>query len=329
MFLRSLFCSACSLLLFLGLSWTVQAQENKIPRAWEDDQFQLVDGDRVVFLGNTFIEREQRYGYIETRLTLAYPNKKIIFRNLGWSGDNVRGESRARFGNTAEGYAHLQKSLELVKPTVVFVSYGSNAAYQGKAGLAEFEAGYNTLLDSLDKYTTRIVMLSPTPLEKLAAPLPDPAKQNARLAVYRDTIKDMAYKRGYLFVDLFDQLGENLELHQDKKVNLTDNGLHLTAYGYWEASFPFAKLAENSKSVSIASPLSSKQSGAVQKLRKTILEKNELFFYRYRPQNETYLYLFRKHEQGNNAAEIPLFDPLIAAKELEIDKLKQRAVKQK
>ncbi|MGY8771143.1 MAG: SGNH/GDSL hydrolase family protein [Pirellulales bacterium] len=328
MFLRSLFCISCSLLFLLGLSWTAQGQENKIPRVWENEQFQLVDGDRVVFLGNTFLEREQRYGYIETQLTLAYSDKKVLFRNLGWSGDNVRGESRARFGNTAEGYAHLQRSLELVKPTVVFVSYGSNAGYQGKAGLAEFEAGYNTLLDSIDKYTTRIVMLSPTPLEKLAAPLPDPAEQNARLAIYRDAIKDMAYKRGYLFVDLFDQLGTNLQRHQDKKVNLTDDTMHLTAYGYWEASFPFAKLSGKDNAVAIRSPMNAKQNEAVEKLRQTILKKNELFFYRYRPQNETYLYLFRKHEQGNNAAEIPLFDPLIEAQEKKIDKLKQQVVKQ-
>jgi hypothetical protein len=62
---------------------------------------------------------------------------------------------------------------------------------------------------------------------------------------------------------------------------------------------------------------------SAQKLRQAIHEKNELFFRRYRPQNETYLFLFRKHEQGNNAVEIPQFDPLIAAKEAEIAKLRQ------
>lgn len=52
-----------------------------------------------------------------------------------------------------------------------------------------------------------------------------------------------------------------------------------------------------------------------------IAEKNELYFHRYRPQNETYLFLFRKHEQGNNAVEIPMFDPLIVEKEKEIAEL--------
>jgi len=46
-----------------------------------------------------------------------------------------------------------------------------------------------------------------------------------------------------------------------------------------------------------------------------------LFFNRWRPANDTYLFGFRKHEQGNNAVEIPKFDPLIEEKEKEIWKL--------
>jgi hypothetical protein len=54
-----------------------------------------------------------------------------------------------------------------------------------------------------------------------------------------------------------------------------------------------------------------------------IIAKNELYFHRWRPQNVTYLFGFRKHEQGNNAREIPQFDPLVAAKEKEIAELKK------
>ncbi|WP_406700314.1 SGNH/GDSL hydrolase family protein [Singulisphaera sp. Ch08] len=60
----------------------------------------------------------------------------------------------------------------------------------------------------------------------------------------------------------------------------------------------------------------------VEKLRKVINEKNLLYFHRWRPQNETYLFGFRKHEQGNNAREIPLFDPLVEAKEKEVATLR-------
>jgi hypothetical protein len=60
-----------------------------------------------------------------------------------------------------------------------------------------------------------------------------------------------------------------------------------------------------------------------EKLRQTIIAKNELYFHRWRPQNTTYLFGFRKHEQGQNAREIPQFDPLVAAKEKEIAELKK------
>jgi len=53
----------------------------------------------------------------------------------------------------------------------------------------------------------------------------------------------------------------------------------------------------------------------VEALRRAIVAKNGLYFYRWRPQNETYLFGFRKHEQGNNAREIPEFDPLVAEQE--------------
>jgi hypothetical protein len=58
-----------------------------------------------------------------------------------------------------------------------------------------------------------------------------------------------------------------------------------------------------------------------ERLRLAIVAKNQLYFHRWRPQNETYLFGFRKHEQGQNAREIPEFDPLIAAAEKEIFKL--------
>ena len=55
-----------------------------------------------------------------------------------------------------------------------------------------------------------------------------------------------------------------------------------------------------------------------EELRRLIREKNELFFHRSRPQNQAYLWGFRKHEQGNNFKEVPMFEPLIRQKEEEI-----------
>ena len=57
---------------------------------------------------------------------------------------------------------------------------------------------------------------------------------------------------------------------------------------------------------------------AAETLRDTINRKNQLYFNRWRPQNVTYLFLFRKGEQGQNAIEIPKFDPLVEKLEKEI-----------
>src|SRR6266487_1790460 len=88
--------------------------------------FEFKDGDRVVLIGSTLIEREQRYGYWEAALTARFPDRDITFRNLGWSGDTVFGEARAGFGSPADGFRHLKEHVLSLKPTVILVGYGSN-----------------------------------------------------------------------------------------------------------------------------------------------------------------------------------------------------------
>jgi hypothetical protein len=108
---------------------------------------ELTDGDRVVLLGSTLIEREQTYGYWEAMLTSHFPTRNVIFRNLGWSGDTVWGESRAGFGTAADGYKALVEHVEALQPTVVIVGYGTVESFAGEPGLPRFIAGLNTLLD--------------------------------------------------------------------------------------------------------------------------------------------------------------------------------------
>jgi lysophospholipase L1-like esterase len=383
------------LFVLVCLATTVQAQPSQPP-------FELKDGDRVVLLGGTFIERDQTYGYLETLLTARYPDRAITFRNLGWSGDTVWGEARSRFGPPAEGFAHLKQHVEALKPTVIFVNYGLNESYSGKAGLPRFEQGLNTLLDVLDKTGARIVMITPLRLQKLPPPLPDPAKANERLADYVALIKKTAETRKYRVVNLFDWW--NSVPHHPS----SDNGVHLDEEGYWHVAqtilisldigppdvvmaldskgsilelttskiedirtfaggfsfrdtdrqlllpskgelwgesphfrfrtFMVKGLAPGNYEIVIDGkfkhlvPLGEGDMGfgldsgpetiQAEQLREAINAKNELYFHRWRPQNETYLFGFRKHEQGNNAREIPLFDPLVAAKEAEIARLK-------
>ena len=65
------------------------------------------------------------------------------------------------------------------------------------------------------------------------------------------------------------------------------------------------------------------KNGQFDTVRRAVVAKNVHYFNRYRPENETYLFGFRKHEQGQNAAEVSEFDKLVAAAEEEIAELRK------
>ena len=162
----------------------------------------LKSGDRVVLLGGTFIEREQKYGYFEAALVSRFPGEKIIVRNLGWSGDTVWCDSRAGFGSPADGFARLSRQLQELKPTVAIVAYGNNEAYAGPAGLDRFLSGLKTLLDALAPGGARIVLVSPLEHENLGPPLADPVVYNQHAKLYSDALARLAAERGLPFVNL-------------------------------------------------------------------------------------------------------------------------------
>src|SRR3954469_13338955 len=89
------------------------------PLLAEAPKFTLADGDRIIFVGATMVERDAQYGYFETLLNAQFPAARFTFRNLGWSGDTVWGESRAEFGTPKDGYARLVQEVIEAKPTIL------------------------------------------------------------------------------------------------------------------------------------------------------------------------------------------------------------------
>ena len=97
---------------------------------------------------------------------------------------------------------------------------------------------------------------------------------------------------------------------------ITDNGMHLTESGYALVSGQFLGSLGLERNDRL-------RREDIEPLRQAIIAKNQLFFYRWRPENETYLFGFRKHEQGRNAKEVAEFDPLVARAEEEIEKIRK------
>ncbi len=377
------------------------------------EKFELRDGDRVVFLGDTFIEREQTYGFIEGRMIVRYPDRNLIFRNLGWSADTPLGESRAGFDPPERGFDRVKEQVAELKPTVVFLGYGMASSFAGAEGVAKFKADMNQLIDTIQQICqgipVRFVVIGPIRHEALGPPLPSPVKHNEQLALYSKALHDLADQRGYPFVPLFDMFAGTTP--GKGQFPLTDNGIHLNYYGYsrvaeaiemalgWDAntwrisilrdgrlregaygtqvtdikrtdtsaSYSFTELLvpapaayDKDGPMPAATPMNMMQfvgltpgrygmkldgkvvesAGNLQwnsgryifrgapfdqaeQLRQTVVRKNQLFFYRWRPQNVTYLFGFRRNEQGQNAREVPMFDPLIKAEEDKIAVLRK------
>ena len=369
-------------------------------------RFELNAGDRIVLVGDTLVERDQRYGYLETMLTLLNPGKDLTFRNLGWSGDTVAGLSRAGFDPPEAGYRQLIEQVLAAKPTVLIVGYGMADSFGGEAGRPRFVAGLNRFLDAVAATRARIVLLSPIAHALQGESLPDPSPHNAMLERYTRSIAEVAQSRGAWFIDLFEPFRA-----REGRAAITDNGIHLNEAGYRFLAGQIVRglepavrqeprlelNAEGSPGPARGAKLESAsrtQDGfrfrltrerlvvagdevdrplidsgllltmtrlpagryelridgrpvetrtaeewargavvvggpdreQVERLRAAVNRKNLLFFHRWRPQNITYLFGFRKHEQGNNAVEIPRFDPLVAEQEQQIARLRKPVV---
>lgn len=274
--------------------------------------FTLPDDAKIAYIGNTVAERDQIHGYFETRLIESFPNQNIIYRNLGWSGDTVTGQARARFGQAIDGFNHIAAHVADLKPNVIFLNYGLNEAFSGPAGLDAFNDNLKKMLDMLSKGSPQIVIFSIMQQEKLPPPLPDPASQNENIKLYNAALAKAAADRHLLFIDLYEVPAQFAAANPGKP--FTANEIHPTPEGYQFLSDAIVK------GLGLPTP---PPSANFEPIRKLTIEKNRLYFHRWRPENETYIFGFRKAEQGRNAVEIPQFDPLIAAKEAEINKLKK------
>jgi lysophospholipase L1-like esterase len=277
--------------------------------AFQPPAIEFQSGDRVVFIGDSFFEREYPLGLIETALTASHPDKALTFRNIGWSGDTVRGEARANFGTPLDGYAALVKAVDVVTPSVLFLSYGANESFDGEPGLEAFLADYRKLLGDVSSPARRIVLLTPLPADARTSPLPAAALEarNRVLSRYSEAIRSLAAERGFATIDLFSAMLASMSRSQAQPLFVS--GMHLTPAGYALAARHIA--ARTMPSAPVPSGLDEQLTD----LRTLIVQKNELFFHRWRPANVTYLYLFRQREQGKNAVEMARFDPLIAEKE--------------
>jgi putative heme-binding domain-containing protein len=286
----------------------------------------LKEGDRVILLGDGLIEGERSAGWIELMLTSRFPGLNVVFRNLGWSADSPAGDSRrglsqvqAGWDPPGEGWKQLLRQLDETKPTVVMIGYGMASSFAGDAGLASFKADYLRLLDAIEQRSPRprVVLIGPTPHADLGPPWPGARPHNQQLERYDAAIREIATSRTLPFVSLFDALRTPMERAGSRE--FSGNGIALSEKGYRLA-------AEIIEDRFFGRPGAWRSSPQSERLRQSILRKNDWFHHRSRPNNFVYTFGFLKNHQGDHIRdEIVRFDDSVAAEEKRIARLRSLA----
>ena len=281
----------------------------KLSAAPADDKkstasFALQKGDTIVFVGGTNAMLASRHGYLESLLSRA-AGGSVRFRNMAWQADTVFTQQRPPY------FGSWEKQLPRVAPTVIFASFGGPESMAGRGKVLEFVAAYEKLLDRLSAHADRIVLVSPIPFETPGPPLPDLAHMNDSLSEYVEATRDLAARRGFVFVDLFNAPALS------RPGRKTTDGMHL-APDAWPVV-----AEETARQLGVPHTWSEQ----LEPVRALVREKNRLWFNYWRPTNWAFLGGTRmmvpfskdpSHKVRTFPDEMEEFLPLISALEADI-----------
>ena len=152
--------------------------------------FDLEEDDHICIIGNALADRMQHDGWLETYFQLAYPEHRLVFRDLGFAGDRINHRPRSH-----PGFGSPDAHLERCGADVIFAFFGYNESFDDNP--EQFRKDLNEWIDHTlaRKYNgesaPRIVLFSPIKHEDLKDPnLPNGVENNRRLAAYTQVMSE-------------------------------------------------------------------------------------------------------------------------------------------
>lgn len=272
--------------------------------------FKLETGDRIALIGNSLAERMQHDGWLETYLQMEYPGDSLVFRNLGYSGDQIHYRPRSH-----EGFGDSKTHLTEVEANVIFAFFGYNESYDNKP--EEFKQlvvdwinySRNQKYDGVN--TPRLVLFSPIAHENLQKDyLPDGSENNGRLAAYTTAMEEAARENDVTFVDLFTA---TKQFYEENTEPLTINGIHLNELGN--------KLVAQYISKTLSGSQPAADQASLDSLRSAVIRKNDFWFQKYRATSGNDVWGTRSIQDGNYNTlqrELEMLDVLTQNRDLEI-----------
>ena len=258
------------------------------PTLQEPDGY-LKPGDTIALVGSGLAERMQHAGWFETYLHLLAPEANFTVRNLGFAGDELNMRQRT------QGFGTPDEHLKHVGADVILAFFGFNESFRGDAGLAGFRRSLEDELDHLGgqayngESAPRVILVSPIPyswfppgpsLAQLGEPpsrfsrFDEPSTResrqltqaNLRLHAYSEAMREVAARKGAPFIDAWSRMKTSRPP--------TINGIHLNETGNRIFGEYLAK--------ELLGKVHLPKTPLEPTIHKTVLQKNLLWFNRYR-----------------------------------------------
>lgn len=165
------------------------------------DAFQLRDGDRVVFYGDSITDQRLYTTFVETYALTRFPDRRIAFIHSGWGGDRVTG------GGGGGVSLRLARDVVAHRPTVVTIMLGMNDGRYRAFDQQIFDIysnGYRQMIRRLkaDLPGVRITVIQPSPYDDVTRPPTFDGGYNAVLLRYSQFVKELAASEQLLTADL-------------------------------------------------------------------------------------------------------------------------------
>ena len=236
------------LLVSLFVSSTAIAKEEILPN------FSLKDGQTVLFLGDSITYGDMYIQYLDAFLYTQYPDWHVSLINRGIPSETCAGTSEPTHDPPRpDVHIRLDRTLESVKPDLVFICYGMNDGiyHSPNAGILEkYKTGMTRLVNRVREATdATVIILTPPPFDyrpfaKKQKPA-DQAEPDYRFPAedYDDTLASFAAwlmtqrEEGLKVqvIDLHTALSNILKERRktDNDFRLAGDGIHPGPTGHW------------------------------------------------------------------------------------------------
>ncbi|MEG0847746.1 MAG: GDSL-type esterase/lipase family protein [Niameybacter sp.] len=198
---------------------------------------------KILFLGDSITYLAQYVNDIDTYLTMHFGDQKPTVINLGLSSETLSGLSEAHHPFLRPcAFQRLERTLDLIKPDLVFASYGMNDGIYhpfSEERFAAYKEGVKKFVECTKEKGCDVVLLTPPPFDEQML---DPSQlqgldgddygfmkpyigYNDVLKVYSDWLLDSEYKDQV--VDIYGPLFEAIQKRRREQPSYrTGDGIH-------------------------------------------------------------------------------------------------------